>query len=203
MRFRVESRHLNDVVVLETTVFEDERGFFTESFRADYFAALGLPSEFPQDSHSRSKKGVIRGLHFQFDPPMGKVTRVTSGSAFLAAVDLRLGSPTLGKWVGVELSAQNRKMMWVPPGFAFGFCVLSDFAEVQYKCTQIYNPNGEGAIRWNDPGIGIDWPAMDNRVISQKDQNARTLSQWLSSPESAHLRWKQQNPSDVVGAFKE
>jgi dTDP-4-dehydrorhamnose 3,5-epimerase len=190
VRFKIDSRHLNDVVVLATTVFEDDRGFFTESFRADYFAALGLPMEFPQDSHSRSRKGVVRGLHFQFDPPMGKVTRVTSGSAFLVAVDIRKGSPTLGQWAGLEISAENRKQLWVPPGFAFGFCVLTDYAEVQYKCTQIYNPHGEGAVRWNDPEIGIPWPIGDECIVSEKDCHAQTLREWLGSPQSSHFAYR-------------
>jgi dTDP-4-dehydrorhamnose 3,5-epimerase len=181
LRFQIESRHLGEIAVLTMDVFEDERGFFTESFRADYFAALGLPTEFPQDSHSRSKKNVLRGLHFQYAPPMGKVMRVTVGSAFLVAADIRKDSPTVGKWYGTELSAQNRKLMWVPPGFAPGFCVLSDYAEVQYKCTAIYNPNGEGAVRWNDPDLAIDWPIADP-IVSQKDRNAPTLREWLASP---------------------
>jgi len=188
VRFRIESKYLNDVIVLATEVFEDDRGFFTESFRADYFKTLGLPSEFPQDSHSRSKKGVVRGLHFQFDPPIGKMVRVTYGDAFLVAVDIRKGSPTLGKWVGQEITSENRKQMWVPAGFAFGFCVVSDHAEVQYKCTNIYNPNGESGIRWNDPEIGIKWP-ITNGIISAKDRNAQTLSQWLASPNSERFRY--------------
>jgi dTDP-4-dehydrorhamnose 3,5-epimerase len=188
MRFAIESKHLNDVVVLNSNFFEDDRGFFTESFRADYFKALGLPSEFPQDSHSRSKRGVVRGLHFQWDPPIGKVVRVTHGNAFLVAVDIRKGSPTLRKWVGLDISSENRKQLWVPPGFAFGFCVLSDHAEVQYKCTNIYNPNGESGICWDDPEIGIKWPIRDG-IISQKDRNAQTLSQWLTSPNSDRLTY--------------
>ena len=188
MRFKVESRHLVDITVLTTDFFEDERGFFTESFRADYFRALGLPTEFPQDSHSRSRKGVVRGLHFQLDPPMGKIMRVTYGSAFLVAVDIRKGSPTLGKWFGVEISAENRKQVWAPAGFARGFCILSDYAEIQYKCTSIYNPHGEGAIRWDDPELGINWPITECSV-SQRDRNAQTLSQWLASPSSENCRY--------------
>lgn len=189
MRFRIESTHLSDVIILATEVFQDERGFFTESFRADYFKALGLPYEFPQDSHSRSKRGVVRGLHFQYDPPIGKMVRVTVGSAFLVAVDLRKGSPNLGKWIGQEITAENRRQMWVPAGFAFGFCVLSDFAEVQYKCTNIYNPNGEAGIRWNDPEIAIQWPVSD-AIVSQKDRNAQTLSEWLASPKSDWFQYE-------------
>ena len=189
MRFWIESRHLNGVVVLGTEVFKDERGFFTESFRADYFTTLGLPSVFPQDSHSRSNKGVVRGLHFQYDPPIGKVVRVTVGSAFLVAVDIRKGSPTLGQWVGVDASSENRKQFWVPGGFAFGFCATSDIAEVQYKCTNIYNPQGESGIRWNDPEINIQWPEID-KVVSQKDQKAQSLEDWLNSPTSEFFRYE-------------
>ena len=143
MKIVVESRVLNGVVVLVPEIFEDSRGFFLESFRADHFKDLGLPTEFVQDNHSRSAKGVVRGLHFQWDPPMGKLMRVTAGSAFLIAVDIRKGSPTLGQWFGVEASTQNRRMVWAPAGFARGFCSLVDGTEIQYKCTGIYNPRGE------------------------------------------------------------
>ena len=127
MEIRVESRHLGDVVVLVPDVFQDSRGFFMETYREDQFKALGLPSHFVQDNHSRSAKGVVRGLHFQWEPPMGKLMRVTLGSAFLVAVDIRKGSPTLGKWFGSEVSAENRRQVWAPAGFARGFCVLSEF----------------------------------------------------------------------------
>jgi dTDP-4-dehydrorhamnose 3,5-epimerase len=185
---RIESRHLGEVTVLVPELFADERGFFMEVFRADQFKTLGLPCEFVQENHSRSKKGVLRGLHFQWDPPMGKLMRVTCGSAFLVAVDIRKGSPTLGQWFGLEISAENKKQVWAPAGFARGFCVLSDFAELQYKCTAIYNPKGESAIRWNDPAIGIQWPKFD-WILSEKDRNAQSLSQWLASPSSEHLRY--------------
>ncbi|MBI2817602.1 MAG: dTDP-4-dehydrorhamnose 3,5-epimerase [Acidobacteria bacterium] len=185
---RIESRQLGDVAVLVPEVFEDERGFFMETFRADQFKELGLPWEYVQDNHSRSQKGVIRGLHFQYDPPMGKLMRVTYGAAYLMAVDIRKGSPTFGKWFGIQVSAQNKKQVWAPAGFARGLCVLSDFAEVQYKCTGIYNNKGESGVRWDDPQIGISWPVRDP-VISEKDRNAQTLAQWLASPESDKLRY--------------
>lgn len=188
MGFRIESRHLGEIIVLSTEIFEDERGFFMETFRADQFNALGVPSDFPQDNHSRSKKGVVRGLHFQWERPMGKLMRVTHGTAFLVAVDIRKGSPTLGQWFGLEVSAQNKKEVWAPAGFARGFCALSDFAEVQYKCTAVYNGKGESGIRWNDPDIGIQWP-ISNCILSEKDRNAQTLAQWLASPESEHFRF--------------
>ena len=129
-------------MVVVPEIFQDSRGFFMETFRTDQFVALGLPHEFVQDNHSRSSKGVVRGLHFQWDPPMGKLMRVTLGSAFLVAVDIRKGSPTLGQWCGIEASAENRREVWAPAGFARGFCVLSDVAEIQYKCTGLYNNKG-------------------------------------------------------------
>src|SRR5215469_7586853 len=155
MEIRVESRHLGDVVILVPEIFQDARGFFMETFREDQFKALGLPDSFVQDNHSRSTRGVVRGLHFQWNPPMGKLMRVTAGSAFLVAVDIRKGSRTLGKWVGVEASSENRRLVWAPAGFARGFCVLSEFAEIQYKCTGLYNSLAESGIRWDDPEIGI------------------------------------------------
>lgn len=188
MPFTIESRPLGDAVVLVPSVFEDQRGFFMEAFRADQFAALGLPDQFPQDSHSRSAKGVLRGLHFQWDPPMAKLMRVTVGAAFLVAVDIRKGSPTLGKWFGVEVSAQNRRQVFAPPGFARGFCVLSSVAELQYKCTGIYNPQGESSIRWDDPGIGIQWPVTEP-ILSAKDAKAQSLNEWVNSLESERFRY--------------
>jgi len=188
MQIRIESRHLGDVAVLASEVFEDERGFFMEVYRADQYKALGLPIEFVQDNHSRSKQGVLRGLHFQWDPPMGKLMRVTYGSAFLVAVDIRKGSPTLGRWFGVEISAKDKKQVWAPAGFARGFCAVSDFAEVQYKCTGIYNPKGESGIRWNDPKIGIHWPVKEPE-LSGKDRQAQTLDEWLASPASNHFQF--------------
>ena len=192
MRITIESQHLNGLVVLtHPDVFEDERGFFIEVFRADQFAELGLPTAFVQDNHSRSRKGVLRGLHFQWDPPMGKLMRVTQGTAFLVAVDVRKGSPTLGQWFGAEVSAQNKKQIWAPAGFARGFYVLSDYAEIQYKVTGLYNSKCESGIRWNDPRVGIQWPIDDPAalVVSEKDKNARTLDDWLASPESDNFRF--------------
>jgi dTDP-4-dehydrorhamnose 3,5-epimerase len=187
VEIRIESRHLGDVVVLVPEIFQDSRGFFMETFREDQFKALGLPYQFVQDNHSRSVKGVLRGLHFQWAPPMGKLMRVSLGTAFLVAVDIRKGSPTLGKWVGVEASAENRRQVWAPAGFARGFCVLSDVAEIQYKCTGFYNSKAESGIRWDDPEIGIQWPLSDVQ-LSEKDRKAQTLAQWLAAPESEHFR---------------
>lgn len=191
MPFQIESTHLGEVVVLQPQVFGDDRGFFMEAFRADQFRALGLPSEFLQDNHSRSSKGVLRGLHFQYDPPMGKLMRVTSGAAFLVAVDIRKGSPTLGKWFGMEVSAENKKQIWAPYGFARGFCALTDGCEVQYKCTAIYNPPCESGIHFADPQIGIKWPvSVENALMSDKDAKAQSLEQWLASPLSEKIRYK-------------
>jgi len=190
MEIRIESKSLRDVVVLVPDIFQDSRGFFMETYREDQFQAFGLPMHFVQDNHSRSAKGVVRGLHFQWDPPMGKLMRVSQGSAFLVAVDIRKGSPTLGKWVGIEASFENRRQVWAPAGFARGFCVLSDFAEIQYKCTGIYNGKTESGILWNDPEIGIDWPvAATEVVLSDKDRKAQTLAQWLASPDSANFQY--------------
>jgi dTDP-4-dehydrorhamnose 3,5-epimerase len=183
MQIMIESRHLGDVAVVVPDVFQDDRGFFSETFRADQFQELGLPTAYVQDNHSRSAKGVVRGLHFQWDPPMGKLMRVTAGAAFLVAVDIRKGSPTLGKWVGIEASAANRRCVWAPAGFARGFCALTDATEIQYKCTGIYNNKAESAIRWNDPSIGIEWPLVDV-TVSDKDRNAQTLAHWLDSSQS-------------------
>jgi dTDP-4-dehydrorhamnose 3,5-epimerase len=151
---------------------------------------VGLPAEFVQLNHSRSAKGMLRGLHFQWSPPMGKLMRVTYGTAFLVAVDIRKGSPTLGEWIGLEVSAEDKKQVWAPAGFARGFCVLSDFAEVQYLCTGTYNHQAESGIYWNDPEIGIEWP-IDKPVLSEKDQNARGLSEWLKIKDSDNFNYKE------------
>ena len=191
MKIKIESQPLEGVTVLVPEVFQDSRGFFMETYREDQFEELGLPTRFVQDNHSRSSKGVLRGLHFQWEPPMGKLMRVTLGSAFLVAVDIRKGSPTLGKWCGVIASPENRKQVWAPAGFARGFCVLSDVAEVQYKCTGAYNSKGESGILWNDSAIGIDWPIKASEIqLSDKDKNAQTLAQWLARPESDHFRYE-------------
>jgi len=188
MEMKIDSEHLNGLFVLKPQVFEDDRGFFLESYRTDQFEKLGLPTNFVQDNHSRSIKGVVRGLHFQWEPPMAKLMRVTYGSAFLVAVDIRKGSPTLGKWYGEEVSAENKKQIYAPAGFARGFCVLSDFAEIQYKCTGIYNNKGESGFLWNDSEIGVEWPVKEP-ILSEKDKNAQTFSEWLSKPESDNFKY--------------
>jgi dTDP-4-dehydrorhamnose 3,5-epimerase len=195
MDIKIEARHLGEVVVLVPDVFQDARGFFMEAYREDQFKKLGLPTVYVQDNHSKSSKGVVRGLHFQWEPPMGKLMRVTAGAAFLVAVDIRKGSPTLGKWVGVEASAENRRQVYAPAGFARGFCALTDGTEIQYKCTGLYSNKGESGIRWNDPAIGVEWPVKDP-IISDKDTKARLLSEWLASPESNHFQYA----AEAVGA---
>lgn len=185
MPFHIENSYFDDAVkVLVPDVFEDDRGFFMESYRLDKFTELGLPVPYVQDNHSRSVKNVVRGLHFQWEPPMSKLMRVTIGEAFLVAVDIRKGSPTLGEWIGVTASDKNRKQLTAPAGFARGFCVLSDVAEIQYKCTGHYNHACESGILWSDPEIGIEWP-VSHPVLSEKDENAQTLKEWLARPESA------------------
>jgi len=188
MEIKLESRYLEEVAVIVPDIFQDSRGFFMETFRRDRFEDLGIPTDFVQDNHSRSCKGVIRGLHFQWDPPMGKLMRVSVGAAYLVAVDIRKGSPSLGKWVGVHASAENRKQVWAPAGFARGFSALSDVVEIQYKCTGLYNSKAESAIRWNDPAIGIEWPVTDP-IVSEKDQRAQTLRDWLSTPQSEYFSY--------------
>jgi dTDP-4-dehydrorhamnose 3,5-epimerase len=188
MEIKVESRHLENVVVLVPEIFQDSRGFFMETFREDQFKTFGLPCHFAQDNHSRSVKNVIRGLHFQWDPPMGKLMRVSMGAAFLVAVDIRKGSPTLGEWFGIEASAENRRQVWAPAGFARGFCVLSEIAENQDKCTGLYSSKAESGIRWNDLQIGIKWPT-NAPSLSEKDEKAQSLEQWLARSESDHFRF--------------
>ena len=197
MQIRKESTHLGEIVIVTPEVFKDERGFFMETYRRDQFEKLGLPTEFAQDNHSRSSKGVVRGLHFQWGPPMGKLMRVSIGAAYLVAVDIRKDSPTLGKWVGVHASADNRRQVWAPAGFARGFCALSEITEIQYKCTGIYNGKTESGIRWNDPAINIEWP-LKEVVVSEKDQQARTLAQWLSCPESDNFRYSLESQSELI-----
>jgi dTDP-4-dehydrorhamnose 3,5-epimerase len=190
MRMTIESIHFAAIAVLKSEFFEDERGFFVEEFRADQFAELGLPVRFVQENHSGSIRNVVRGLHFQWEPPMAKLMRVISGTAFLVAVDIRQGSPTLGQWFGMEVSARERRQLWAPAGFARGFCVLSDYAEIQYLCTGIYNSQGESGILWNDPQIGIEWP-VKNPIISNKDEGAQDLKTWLQREESMNFKYSE------------
>lgn len=164
------------VLILEPRVFDDERGFFFESFNQQAFeAATGLSRRFVQDNHSRSVKGVLRGLHYQVVQPQGKLVRVCAGRIFDVAVDMRRASPTFGQWVGAELSAENKRQMWIPEGFAHGFLTLSDSAEVLYKTTDYYAPQHERCIRWDDPALAIDWPGGLAPLLSAKDRNGASL----------------------------
>lgn len=168
---------IDGLLIIEPTVFGDDRGFFYESFNAARFAELtDVQLPFVQDNHSCSARGVLRGLHYQIQQAQGKLVRVTSGSVYDVAVDLRKCSPTFGKWFSMELSAQNKRMLWIPPGFAHGFTVTSESAEFLYKTTEYYAPAHERAILWNDPAIGIDWPIDGQPLLSAKDRNARLLA---------------------------
>ena len=188
MPFTIEATALPEVKIVVPALMPDERGFFMEVFRADLFAGLGLPDSFRQLNHSRSSRGVVRGLHFQWDPPMGKLMRVVVGTAFLVAVDIRVGSPTLGRWVGVEVSATEPRHLWAPASFARGFCVLSDVAEIEYLTTGTYNHATESGIAWNDPQIGIDWPTS-SPILSAKDASAQSLAEWLARPEAVNFTY--------------
>jgi dTDP-4-dehydrorhamnose 3,5-epimerase len=161
---------LPDVLLLEPKVFGDARVFFLESWNRQTFAELGLDPDFVQDNHSRSSKGVLRGLHYQINEPQGKLVRVVSGAVFDVAVDLRQSSPNFGQWVGHELSADNQRMMWIPPGFGHGFLVLSDSADFLYKTTAYYAPQWDRGVRWDDPEIGVAWPLDGTPTLSAKDQ---------------------------------
>lgn len=163
-----------EVLLIEPDVHGDARGFFMESWHARKYAEQGLDVAFVQDNHSRSRRGVLRGLHYQLEVPQGKLVRVTAGRVFDVAVDIRRGSPSFGRWVGYELSGENFRQLYVPPGFAHGFCVLSESADFLYKCTDFYAPETEYGIRWDDPDIGIDWPDGEFQ-ISDKDAQNRLL----------------------------
>lgn len=166
-----------EVVLIEPKVFGDHRGFFMETWQQKSFNDHAQNVEFVQDNHSKSNRGILRGLHYQIKQPQGKLVRVTSGSVFDVAVDLRENSPTFGKWVGFELSEENKRMLWVPPGFAHGFYVMSEQAEFVYKCTDYYAPEFERSLLWNDPSIGIEWPLVNEEtpILSDKDANGDIL----------------------------
>jgi len=170
----VSDTSLPGVVIVESRVFDDARGFFMESFNARDFAEAGLPTHFVQDNHSRSTRGVLRGLHYQHPSWQGKLVRALVGTIFDVAVDIRRESAHFGQWFGIELSAENKKQLYVPPGFAHGFCVLSDVAEMSYKCTALYEPKEDAGVLWNDPDIGIEWPIQDP-LLSPKDEAAPRL----------------------------
>lgn len=168
--FIFNKTEIEGVFIIEPKVFGDERGFFMETYKQSDFEQAGLKYNFIQDNQSRSHKGVLRGLHYQKNFPQAKLVRVIQGEVFDVAVDLRKNSPTYGKWVGVLLSAENKKMFMIPRGFAHGFLVLSDTAEFVYKCDELYHPEDEGGIMWNDPDVGIKWPLNEEPSLSEKDK---------------------------------
>lgn len=178
---------LKDVVILEPKVFGDERGFFLEAYNEATFKALGLPTHFVQDNHSGSRKGVLRGIHYQLKNPQGKLVRSLRGEIFDVAVDLRQDSAQFGQWFGTVLSAENRRSLWVPPGFGHGFLVLTDFAEVSYKATDFYAPQHEHTILWNDPAIDIEWPFNSDLILSEKDKVGVLLADAETYPDSSNL----------------
>ena len=168
---------LPGVKLIEPRVFGDDRGFFLETWNAKAFADAGLDVDFVQDNHSHSARGVLRGLHYQIVNPQGKLVRVASGAVFDVAVDMRRSSPHFGRWVGYELTSANKRMLWVPPGFAHGFLVLSETADFLYKCSALYDPPAERAVRWDDPALGIDWPLAGLMpTLSAKDAAAPALA---------------------------
>lgn len=176
---KVVKTHLAGCVMIEPQVFGDERGFFLETFQARRYEDLaGIDLPFVQDNHSRSRRGVLRGLHFQVNKPQGKLVRVASGAVFDVAVDLRDESPTFGGWFGAVLSDENKRQLWVPPGFAHGFVVMSETADFEYKCTDYYDSSDEGAIRWNDAEIGIEWPDVGSVQLSKKDSLAPSFAEY-------------------------
>ena len=173
---KIVQTSLQDCLIIEPTVFGDKRGFFLETFHTSRYANLaGISLPFVQDNYSRSSKKVLRGLHFQKTKLQGKLVSVVRGEVYDVAVDIRKGSSTFGQWVGVILSEENKKQLWVPPGFAHGFVVLSEVADFQYKCTDYYDPSDEGSILWNDPDLAISWP-VENPILSDKDINANKLA---------------------------
>lgn len=189
MKIELEKTKIEDVLFIHPQVFRDDRGFFVEVFQKQIWSDAGLKLNIVQANHSGSTKGVVRGLHFQWEPPMGKLMRVTRGTAFLVAVDIRKGSPTIGKWVGRELNADCPEFFWAPASCARGFTATSEFAEIQYLTTGTYNSECEAGIRWNDSDIGIDWPVV-SPILSPKDNTAQTLKQWLQRDESNHFKYK-------------
>jgi dTDP-4-dehydrorhamnose 3,5-epimerase len=190
--FDVERTSIPEVLVVHPKRFGDERGWFSEIVQADRFAelGLGLPARFVQVNQSRSVRGVVRGLHFQWDPPQGKLMRVVTGRAFMVAADIRPGSPTLGRVVTLEASTDEPVLFWAPATFARGFAALSDVAEIEYFCTAPYDPAHESGIRWDDPRFAIAWP-IPEPLLSPKDATAGSLDDWLARPESAVFAWRE------------
>ncbi|MBE8564355.1 dTDP-4-dehydrorhamnose 3,5-epimerase [Vibrio sp. OPT20] len=178
---KVIDTRIPDVKIIEPSVFGDERGFFMETWNQKQFEELvtGKSTQFVQDNHSKSKKGILRGLHYQTENTQGKLVRVVSGEVFDVAVDIRKGSPTFGHWIGEYLSAENKRQLWIPEGFAHGFYVTSDEAEFVYKCTDYYNPSAEISITWDDSGLNIDWPITSSPLVSKKDEEGLSFQQFI------------------------
>ena len=187
MGLKLLSEHLNGLKLFKPDVFKDDRGFFIESYRKDDLLNYGIDVDFVQDNHSGSVKDTLRGMHFQYDKPQGKLIRVTKGEAIFVEVDIRITSDHFSKYEKFNLSSDNNHILWVPPGFANGFLTISDWCEVQYKCSAIYNPKGESGIRWDSPKIEIKWDC-DNPLLSNKDSNAQSLSEWMET-EIAQSQW--------------
>ena len=171
----IEQTPLAGVLLIKPKVWRDERGFFVETWQEERYRQAGLRLPFVQDNHSRSTRGILRGMHFQRRYPQGKLVSVSRGRVFDVAVDIRANSPTFGQWFGAELTEDNQHQLWVPPGLAHGYCVLSDIADFHYKCTECYRPNDEGSLRWDDPSVGIAWP-IDAPILSAKDAAAPLLA---------------------------
>lgn len=182
MKVHLTQTELPDLVIVDVDHFSDERGFFLEAWNRREFAEAGLDVDFVQDNHSRSSYGVLRGMHYQdMTAPLGKLVRCTLGAIYDVAVDLRAGSPSFGKWFGIELSADNKRQLYVPVGFAHGFAAIAEHVEVQYKQTGYYAPSAEGVLRWDDPSVGIEWP-VENPLLSKRDQGGISLEEYLRSP---------------------
>lgn len=178
---KFEATPLQDVYLLQPQVFGDQRGFFLESWNAQTFREAGFELDFVQDNHSRSARGILRGLHYQTEHTQGKLVRVTAGEVFDVAVDLRRSSPTLGQWYGAYLSGENHHMLWVPPGFAHGFCVTSDYADFLYKCTDVYHPQSEVSLAWDDPTVAVEWPFAPGETPKLSAKDADGLA-WADIP---------------------
>lgn len=184
----ITETRIQGVYVCTPKLHEDERGSFLESYRQDVFFKANITDIFVQDNHARSlSRNTIRGLNFQWHPPIAKLMRVTRGSAFLVAVDIRKNSPTLGRWIGIEADEKNNKQLYAPAGFARGYQTLTDNCDVQYKFSAFYNPAGVGEIRWDDPDINVDWPIKEPPIILERSKNAQSLQEWLETPASATL----------------
>jgi len=187
MGLDLTAEYLNGIKVFEPKVYSDNRGWFLESYRSDEFEKFGIITNFVQDNHSKSSKHVLRGMHFQWDKPQGKLIRVVRGSALFVEIDIRYNSGTVGQHIKIKLSDENKRVLWVPPGFANGFLSLEENTDVLYKCTALWNGRAEDSIRWNDPELGIEW-GIDKPIVSAKDNEAHSLADWLNRPESKYFK---------------